>query len=119
MNIKAWIAVGVAGFAIGAGANGMQTALSNGDTASPSSLQSGTGNEDQSPTRFDDGEFDIPQDGEVGLPEGPFTLPDGTIVDLSEDGGTITLPDGTIVDAPVFRERPGGGGGRFGGQQTP
>ena len=111
MNIKAWIAVGIAGFAIGAGTNGLQIALSDDGSAPPSNAQAGNDAENQFPGGLGSEEFAVPGEGEFELPEGPITLRDGSVIEITEDGGQITLPDGTVIDAPDrpgFRERFGG-----------
>lgn len=101
MNLKAWIAVAIVGFAIGAGVNGLVTALDSGQESAPTSVGA-TGDGVRPGATFQNGEFQIPAEGEFELPEGPVTLPDGTVIDV--EGGQITLPDGSVIEAPA---RPG------------
>lgn len=101
MNPKAWIAVAIAGFAIGAGVNGLVMVLDGDDEPAPTTINTPSDGARPGAT-FQDGEFQIPAEGEFELPEGPVTLPDGTVIDI--EGGQITMPDGSVIEAP---SRPG------------
>ena len=99
MNLKAWLAVAIVGFTIGAGINGLVMALDDGEEPAPTTI--GTPDDGVRPgATLQNGEFQIPAEGEFELPEGPVTLPDGTVIDV--EGGQITMPDGSVIEAPAL-----------------